>query len=167
MSEPFVDFGYQLGNSRERVEKKVFNLLCDVSQTLHKDGKSVGCLIVFGIFKSNVSGMRQLGVSKLEKYISVMGTHEEEFLNMVNSGDDGAIVISDSGQVLGTGIYLIVDDPTLDIPEGAGTRHISAASFSTREEILATFTLSEETWIVRKWKDGSVSEQFDPTDNDS
>lgn len=165
MTEPAVDFSYQLGVSRERVEKKVFSVLCGISEELHLKEKFVGAIIVLGIFKSQVAGMRQLGSNKLEKYVNVLGTHEEDFLKMINSGDDGAIVISDSGQILGAGIYLTVDDPTLDIPEGAGTRHISAASFSTREEILAAFTLSEETLIVRKWKDGAVSEQFDPTDD--
>lgn len=129
--------------------------------------ESVGALIVFGIFEIQVEGMRQFGGrGKLEKYVNVVGTQEEEFLNMVRSGDDGAIVISDSGQILGSGIYLTVGYPTLDIPEGAGTRHISGASFSKRDNILATFTLSEETRIVRKWKDGAVNEQFDPSDDE-
>ena len=162
---PEVDFGYQLTVSRERVEKKIFNSLCEISEELLVRETYVGSLIVLGLFKSNVNGMRQLGITKLEKYINVNGAHEEDFYKMVNSGDDGAIVISDSGQLLGAGIYLIVDNPTLDIPEGAGTRHISAASFSAREDVIATFTLSEETRIVRKWKDGSVSEQFDPSDD--
>lgn len=164
MSESAVDFSYQLSNSRERVEQKIFSILCAISTDLFAANKSVGSIIIFGIFKSQVNGMRQFGSSKLEKYISVMGTQEEEFSEMVKSGADGAIIISDSGQVLGSGIYLAVDDPTLDIPEGTGTRHISAASFSTREEVLAAFTLSEETGIVRKWKKGAISSQFDPSE---
>jgi DNA integrity scanning protein DisA with diadenylate cyclase activity len=165
MTEPVVDFAYQLSVSRERIEKRVFQNLRNISEELLMKDEFVGSLIVFGVFKTQVDGMRQFGGSKLEKYINVVGAHEEEFINMVRSGDDGAIVISDSGQILGSGIYLTVDDPTLDIPEGAGTRHISAASFSKRDDILATFTLSEETRIVRKWKDGAVNEQFDPSDD--
>ena len=165
MTEPVVDFAYQLSVSRERIEKRVFQNLRNISEELLMKDEFVGSLIVFGVFKTQVDGMRQFGGSKLEKYINVVGAHEEEFINMVRSGDDGAIVISDSGQILGSGIYLTVDDPTLDIPEGAGTRHISAASFSKRDDILATFTLSVETRIVRKWKDGAVNEQFDPSDD--
>lgn len=164
MTEPCVDFAYQLAKSRDRVEKKIFNALCTISLELYSKEEKFGALVVLGIFKSQTPGMRQFGSSKLEKYINIMGPQEEEVISMLKSGDDGAIVISDSGQVLGSGIYLTVDSPNLDIPEGAGTRHISAASFSLRENIIATFSLSEETRIVRKWKNGAVSEQFDPSD---
>ena len=166
MIESNVDFSYQLTNLRERVEKRIFNCICEISRELFAENKYCGSLIVLGIFKSHVPGMRQLGGTKLEKYINVMGANEDEFINMIKSGDDGSIVISDSGQVLGTGIYLMVDNPTVDVPEGAGTRHISAASFSTRDEVIAAFTLSEETRVVRRWKDGAVVEQFDPSDKE-
>ena len=53
---------------------------------------------------------------------------------------------------------------TQDIPDGSGTRHISAASFSTKEDVRAVFTLSEETSIVRVWKNGVFVEQFSPNE---
>ena len=71
-----------------------------------------------------------------------------------------------NGQILGTGIYLTVDDPSLDIPDGTGTRHISAASFSVRDDVIATFTLSEETLAVRMWKDGAFTEQYRPNEDE-
>ena len=164
---PTVDFSYQFNLSRERVEKKVFAYLCDISKRLHKTKKRVGTLIVLGCFGHEsghmVSGMRQLGNSKIEKYLNVsFGQFEADILKIFESGDDGAVIISENGQVLGTGIYLTVHNPSLEIPDGAGTRHISGASFSTRTDVLATFTLSEETLAVRMWKNGSFVEQFHP-----
>lgn len=164
---PSVDFSYQFNLSRERVEKKIFSYLCDISKKLHKGDKKVGALIVLGRFSGQedhiITGMRQLGSSKIEKYLNVaFGHFEADVLKIFESGDDGAIIIGENGQILGTGIYLTVHNPLLDIPDGAGTRHISGASFSTRNDIMATFTLSEETLAVRMWKNGVFVEQFHP-----
>lgn len=167
---PSVDFSYQLNIGREKVEKKIFSYLCEISEKLFKSGKKIGTLIVLGCFDSetNVFGMRQLGVKKLEKYINVaFGQFEVDVVKIFESGDDGAIIINQNGQVLGTEIYLMVDNPSLDIPDGAGTRHISAASFSTREDVLSTFTLSEETLAVRMWKDGQFVEQYRPDEEET
>ena len=162
---PSVDFSYQFNIGREKVEKKIFQYLCEISQELHEGERSIGVLIVLGCFDSepSVFGMRQLGTKKIDKYINVaFGQFEVDIIKLFNSGDDGAIIINQNGQVLGTEIYLMVDNPSLDIPEGAGTRHISAASFSTREDVLSTFTLSEETLAVRMWKEGQFVEQYKP-----
>jgi DNA integrity scanning protein DisA with diadenylate cyclase activity len=162
---PSIDFSYQLNIGREKVEKKIFAYLCDISLRLYKSGKKTGTLIVLGCFDSeaNVFGLRQLGNKKVEKYINVaFGQFETEIVKLFESGDDGAIIVNQNGQILGTETYLMVDNPSLDIPEGAGTRHISAASFSTREDVLSTFTLSEETLAVRMWKDGHFVEQYRP-----
>lgn len=165
---PSVDFSYQLNIGREKVEKRIFSYLCEISDKFYKEGKTSGALIVLGCFDSdsNVFGMRQLGNKKLEKYVNVVfGQFESDTIKMFESGDDGAIIINQNGQVLGNEIYLMVDNPSLDIPEGAGTRHISAASFSTREDVLSTFTLSEETLAVRMWKDGQFVEQYRPDES--
>ena len=37
-------------------------------------------------------------------------------------------------------------------------------SFSTRDDVIAVFTLSEETSIVRTWKDGEFVDQYNPED---
>lgn len=164
--EPTVDFSYQFNLSREKVEKKIFSYLCDISKKFYKDKKSIGALVVLGSFSSPdhvVSGMRQLGSIKVDKYLNVaFGQFESDIIKIFESGNDGAVIVNENGQILGTGIYLTVHNPSLDIPEGTGTRHISGASFSTRSDVLATFTLSEETLAVRMWKNGSFVEQFHP-----
>lgn len=164
-----VDFSYQLNIGREKVEKKIFQTLIDISKKLCSEEKKVGALIVLGCFDSKqiIDGMRQLGNKKIEKYLNVaFGQFEADIIKLFETGEDGAIIINQNGQILGTGIYLTVHNPALDIPEGTGTRHISAASFSTRDDVIATFTLSEETQVVRMWKDGYFTEQFNPKDEE-
>jgi DNA integrity scanning protein DisA with diadenylate cyclase activity len=165
VSMPSVDFSYQFNIAREKVEKKIFALLCSVSKKLFEENKKVGALIVLGAFdhKQVVPGMRQISSKKIEKYINVaFPSFESDVLALFESGDDGAIIINQFGQILGSGIYLIVDNPNLDIPEGAGTRHITAASISTRADVVSAYTLSEETLAVRMWKLGQFTEQFKP-----
>jgi len=163
--EPHVDYSYQFNMARERSEKKIYSLMCSLADNLQKKGKRIGVLVVLGAFDRYhdhaVPGMRQLGKNLIQKYMNVaFGQFDQEVDKIFESGDDGAIVINHNGQILGTGIYLTVEEPSLEIPEGSGTRHISAASFSVRDDVVATFTLSEETLTVRMWKDGAFTEQY-------
>lgn len=168
---PFIDFSYQFNLARERVEKKIFSYLCELSKKLHKEKRSIGILVVLGRFDSTedgvVKGMRQLGNNQIQKYTNVaFGQFDAEVCKIFEEGADGAIIINQNGQIIGSKIYLMVDQPSVDIPEGTGTRHISAASFSTRDDVIATFTLSEETLVVRLWKDGHFTEHFDPSEKE-
>ncbi len=111
--------------------------------------------------------MRQLGTNQIQKYINIaFGQFESDVCKLFEEGSDGAIIINQSGQIIGSKVYLTVDQPSLDIPEGTGTRHISAASFSMRPDVEAVFTLSEETLTVRQWRDGHFTDQFDPEEKE-
>lgn len=165
MDDSTIDFNYQFSLIRDKVERRISTLLCDISRNLHKERKNAGTIIVLGNFYSQAKGMRSFGKYKVEKYLNVLfPTNEQEIIKMFESGEDGAIIINHSGEVLATNMYLIVDNPNLEIPEGTGTRHISAASFSQRPDVLSTFTLSEETLSVRMWRKGVVVELFHPDD---
>jgi DNA integrity scanning protein DisA with diadenylate cyclase activity len=164
---PQVDFSYQFNMAREKVEKKIFSYLCDISSNLNKNGNRLGILVVLGTFGNSrghvIDGMRRLGIDTIQKYMNVMfNQSKDDVMKMLKDGSDGAIIIDESGYILANKIYLIVDNPSLDIPDGAGTRHISAASFSCRKDVVSTFTLSEETLHVRMWKDGIFIDHFDP-----
>lgn len=166
-----IDFSYQFNSARDHksLEKVIFSILCEISKENFKKSKNIGLIIVLGIFDKSddhhVSGMRQIGVNPIQKYLNLC---EESFSRDIHSlfreGADGAIIVNRDGQVIGSKVYLVVDDSSLDVPDGCGTRHISAASFSTRNDIVAVFTLSEESGVVRTWKNGSYQEQFDPSD---
>ncbi len=168
--EPYIDYSFQFNLARERTEKKIFSYMCDLAKKLLETKRKLGLLVVLGTFDRysdySVPGMRQLGKNTIQKYINVaFGQFETDIEKIFESKEDGAIIINHNGQILGTGIYLTVDHPSLEIPEGAGTRHISAASFSTRDDVISTFTLSEETLTVRLWKDGAFTEQYGPEED--
>jgi DNA integrity scanning protein DisA with diadenylate cyclase activity len=164
-----VDFSFQFSAAREfqKVEKKIYNNLIEVSKNCYKTGLKIGCLIVYGYFDlyrdHNVPGMRQIGLNPVQKYLNIaISSFEKDFVSMIKDNQDGSIIVNRDGQILGSKIYLTVDNPVLDVPEGCGTRHITAASFSMRKDVMSVFTLSEETFLVRTWKDGQISEQYNP-----
>ena len=166
-----ADFSFQFSAAREhqKVEKKVFNILCEISREDKKRDTKLGILVVFGVFDTSkeyvVSGMRQIGINPIQKYIDISSpAFKDDVSDLFRDGSDGAIVINRNGQIIGSKVYLIVDNPSLEVPDGCGTRHISAASFSERDDVIAVFTLSEETSVVRTWKDGSFTDQFDAED---
>lgn len=173
LSEPSVDFSFQFNVAKEhdKIEKRIFSMLRTISkQTCKLKTKRVGCLVVLGNFDAAtnhiVAGMRQISKNPIQKYLNISANScEKEILSLFKESLDGAVIINKNGQLLGAGIYLIVDNPSLDIPDGSGTRHISAASFSTKENIQAVFTLSEETSIVRSWKNGVFVEQYSPNED--
>jgi DNA integrity scanning protein DisA with diadenylate cyclase activity len=166
-----IDFSYQFNAARDhqKVEKVIFSILCEISKENFKKSKNIGLIIVLGVFDKSddhhVSGMRQIGVNPIQKYINLCDeSSSKDVYSHFREGADGAIIVNRNGQIIGSKVYLVVDDSSLDVPDGCGTRHISAASFSTRQDIIAVFTLSEESAVVRTWKNGSFVEQFDPSD---
>lgn len=166
---PSIDFAYQLNLTKDKVEKKVFSHLCEIAEKLHREDKRLGILIVCGHFGTGiVEGMRKLGQDRVEKYINVIFPQfKEDVMKILEEGNDGAIILNQDGQVLGNKIYLTVEDPSVEIPEGTGTRHLTAASFSTRSDVLFCATLSEENRIARIWHQGTYTEQYDPSEVDS
>ena len=172
-SRPQVDFSFQFSAEREhnKVEKKIFTQMCRVSKQCFNLKLNRGLIIVLGIFDNNenhiVQGMRQIGINPIQKYLNFSNTNfEQEIAKLLDLNYDGAYIINRTGQVLGAKIYLSVDKPSLEVPDGCGTRHITAASFSTRKNVLAVFTLSEETLIVRTWKEGNFVDQFMPEEKE-
>ena len=170
---PHVDFSFQFNTAKEheKVEKNIFDMLCRVSDDSFQNSIKRGALVVLGSFdihKHNIIyGMRQIGKNPIQKFVNVITkSHQKDVVDMLSQNYDGASIVNRNGQLLSVGIYLTVDEPNLEIPEGSGTRHITAASFSTREDVQAVFTLSEENNTVRIWKRGVFVEQYDPSEVD-
>ena len=168
-----TDFSFQFSAAREhqKVEKKIFSILCEISKENKEKSKKLGILVVLGVFDTAkdyiVTGMRQIGINPIQKYIDISSTSsKKDIATLFREEADGAIVINRNGQIIGSKVYLIVDNPALEVPEGCGTRHISAASFSIRDDVTAVFTLSEETSIVRTWKNGEFVDQYNPEDDE-
>jgi len=170
--KPHLDFSQQFKYAVEylKVEDKILSILTKVSDQSLKKQSKIGALIVLGVFDpssdSKVEGMRQMGINSVKKYFSFSEeSFHSEITDLILKNSDGAIIANRNGQMLATKVYLEVEKPSLEVPEGCGTRHITAASFSTRSDVIAIFTLSEETSVVRTWKEGVVVEQYDPNEN--
>lgn len=168
---PHVDFSFQFNTAKEheKVEKNIFDMLCRVSDDSFRNHIKRGALVVLGGFdihkNSIIYGMRQIGKNPIQKFVNIITkAHQKDIVEMLSQNYDGAFIVNRNGQLLSLGIYLTVDEPNLEIPEGSGTRHITAASFSTREDVQSVFTLSEEKNTVRIWKRGVFVEQYDPSE---
>lgn len=167
-----ADFSFQFSAAREhqKVEKKVFSILCEISKENMKRDRNLGILVVLGVFDTAkdyvVLGMRQIGINPIQKYIDISSASSKKDVQaLLREEADGAIIVNRNGQIIGSKVYLIVDNPSLEVPEGCGTRHISAASFSVRADVTAVFTLSEETSVVRTWKNGGFVDQYNPEED--
>ena len=163
MRAPVIDFTDQLNfaASEDDVENKILYILRSIAKGVndHKNDK-LGALVVLGswsLINPRVEGMLQLKspTNPVEKLITINSLDNVDLVKYYSSYPfDGAMIINTQGQIIGAGVYLVVDNPTAEIPEGCGTRHKAAASFSMREDVTTVFTLSEETNIIRTWKNG-------------
>lgn len=159
-----VDLSSMAKMGSKRLISHIFTILTDISRQLQKDGKSQGVLIVLGSFAKHdyqVPGIRQIRDNPVTQLIFVTeegGVEEIEKLFQY----DGAIVIDRTGQILCARAYLVVEQADTPIDEECNTRHLAAASFSRRPDVVACFTLSEETGRVRVYIEGKQEEMFDP-----
>jgi len=173
----FIDFSpkFSLVKANETRCKRIFELLCDISkETVKNKSKGLGkrgLLLSYGKFDKNnniVYGMVQL--NKKQTNDNVMWIQDKKFKDFLiekSETSDGAIIINHDGLVLGTDINLTVDNPIASIEDECATRHLTAMSFSEREDVISTFTLSEETSKVRVYIHGKREELFDPYNSPS
>lgn len=171
---PHVDFSMQFSFAKndEKFERIIFETLKDLAKSIaRKDENPLGALVVLGDFEKNprVKGMVQMKpkqnpIESLKMINSEAGRHC--LVEYSHPPHDGAVVVDRSGQIVGVGIYLVIDNPVLSTPEDCGTRHKAAASFSLRNDVISVSTLSEETNTVRVWKEGKIKEVFRIEDAD-
>jgi DNA integrity scanning protein DisA with diadenylate cyclase activity len=167
--EPNVDYSLQfsLAKNNEKIERCIFESLQDIAKSVHESkSQKTGSLIVLGDFEKfgpKIKGMVQMKPKQnpVESLIMMERENGESIIRDFSGyGFDGAMIVDKTGQVIGAGVYLVIDQPMLDTPEDCGTRHKAAASFSKRSDVISVLTLSEETNTVRIWQDGKVKEVF-------
>jgi len=172
---PHIDFGMQfsLAKNNEKIEKCIFELLQQLARDVAKGTiEELGVLIILGDFEKYgvvAEGMVQMKPKQnpIESLKMLDTSHGAAYIKEYSmSPYDGAIIVDRTGQIIGAGVYLIVSDPTLDIPEDCGTRHKAAASFSRRKDVISALTLSEETNTVRIWQNGKVKEVYRVSDEE-
>lgn len=167
--EPNVDFGLQFGlaKNNEKIERCILESLQEIAKSV-SDGKAsrIGALVVLGDFEKfgpKVKGMVQMKPKQnpVESLVMIENDNGPSIIRELSgAGFDGAMIVDKTGQVIGAGIYLVIDQPMLDTPEDCGTRHKAAASFSNRPDVISVLTLSEETNTIRIWQDGKIKEVF-------
>lgn len=149
----------------EVIEENIFSALVKVARDVTMDKTSaMGAIVVFGDFYKDCSVLIQMKPKKnpIENPVEVGSESGIKIIKKYSrSPYDGAVVIDKTGKIISAGIYLVVRDPTIDIPDGCGTRHKAAASFSLHNETISVLTLSEETNTVRLWRNGKVERKFE------
>jgi DNA integrity scanning protein DisA with diadenylate cyclase activity len=164
----FLDLTSQakIANTNAKLIKKTLSLLRGVASEHAKERKHKGALIVLGEFVRydyQVPGMRQIGANPLTgRALYVDGNSRAEVLALLSSNADGAIIVDITGQIMAAQVYLHVEHAEAQVEEECSTRHISAASFSMNDHIVACFTMSEETGKVRYYADGKQVSVYDP-----
>ena len=169
-SKPFIDIKEQAALGAEvpparDVAREVFDMISETANALRDKGRKRGALIVIGDFASigSVKGAIPPKENPFEGLFLSAGDKVFQRMLLQNSAlEDGAVVVDKSGQVLGGRIYLLVDNPLVDVPEGCFARHRAAASASLRKDVEAVITLSEEQNIARVFREGRVVEEYDP-----
>lgn len=147
------------------ITREVFKMISESSDALHERGQKRGALLVIGRFASigQIKGAVPPKTNPFEGlYVSAGDKAFQRMLLRDEALEDGAVVVDTSGQVLGGRIYLVVDHPDIEIPEGCFARHKAAASTSLRRDVEAVITLSEGNNIARVFRDGGVVEVYDP-----
>ena len=169
-SKPFIDIKEQAALGAEvpparDVAREVFGMVSETANALRDKGQKRGALIVIGDFSSigSVKGAIPPKVNPFEGlFLSAGDKAFQKMLLQDPALEDGAVVVDTSGQVLGGRIYLLVDNPLVDVPEGCFARHRAAASASLRKDVEAVITLSEEQNVARVFRKGKVVEEYDP-----
>lgn len=160
-----ADFSSQAKLGSKQLIAHIFEILKGVSVANEKAGEHRGALIVLGAFAQHnytVPGIRQIRENPLggELLFVTDDGIEERLKELFNL--DGAIIVDQTGQLLGARMYLLVEQADILLDDEVNTRHLAAASFSGRDDIMACFTLSEETSKVRLYIEGKQEEVFDP-----
>jgi hypothetical protein len=169
-SKPFIDIKEQAALGAEvpparDVAREVFGMVSETANVLREKGQKRGALIVIGDFASigSVKGAIPPKENPFEGlFLSAGDKAFQKMLLQSPALEDGAVVVDKSGQVLGGRIYLLVDNPLVDVPEGCFARHRAAASASLRKDVEAVITLSEEKNVARVFRNGKVVEEYDP-----
>jgi len=163
---PSVDFANKLKMASR--EKECWEVVKKVAQNAFKAKEKIGLIVVLGYFDRQggcVKGMKQVkGTNPVDSLIWITGKAAPDMLTeWARPPHDGAIVVNHTGQIIGANIMLILESFDVESTDEYGMRHIAAASFSKREEVIATFTISEESGKARMFKDGREYSTEDPS----
>jgi diadenylate cyclase len=128
-----------------------------------REGRKIGTLFVVGDSDAVLKGSRPL-------ILDPLAGHPDE-KKRINDPDvretikelaqlDGAFVVSDKGVVLSATRYIDAASDNLELPLGLGSRHMAAASVSSRTNAVAVAV--SESSMVRMFDDGELISEIVP-----
>jgi hypothetical protein len=145
-----------------RTLKRVVNLAVEIARE-GREGRRIGTLFVVGDSEAVLEHSRPMILDPLyghpDESKRVEDPDVRETLKEL-AQLDGAFVVSDEGVVLSAGRYIDALSNHLEVPMGLGSRHVAAASVSSRTDAVAVVVSESST--VRMFDDGELVAEIVP-----
>jgi DNA integrity scanning protein DisA with diadenylate cyclase activity len=145
-----------------RTLRRVVNLAVEIARE-GREGRKIGTLFVVGDSEAVLKHSRPMILDPLYGH-----SHESKRIDDPNLREtlkelaqlDGAFVVSNEGVVLSAARYIDAVSNHLEVPLGLGSRHVAAASVSSRTDAVAVAVSESST--VRMFDDGEVVSEIVP-----
>ena len=145
-----------------RTLRRVVNLAVEIARE-GREGRKIGTLFVVGDSEAVLGRSRPMILDPLYGH-----PHESKRVEDPNVREtlkelaqlDGAFVVSDEGTVLSAARYIDAPSDHLRLPLGLGSRHVAAASVSSRTDAVAVAVSESST--VRMFDDGELVAEIVP-----
>jgi diadenylate cyclase len=145
-----------------RTLRRVVNLAVEIARE-GREGRKIGTLFVVGDSEAVLKHSRPMILDPLYGH-----PHESKRIDDPNLREtlkelaqlDGAFVVSNEGVVLSAARYIDSVSNHLEVPLGLGSRHVAAASVSSRTDAVAVAVSESST--VRMFDDGEVVSEIVP-----
>jgi diadenylate cyclase len=145
-----------------RTLRRVVNLAVEIARE-GREGRKIGTLFVVGDSAAVLEHSRPMILDPLYGH-----PHESKRIEDPDLREtlkelaqlDGAFVVSDGGVVLSGARYIDAVSNHLELPLGLGSRHVAAASVSSRTEAVAVAVSESST--VRMFDDGELVAEIVP-----
>ena len=145
-----------------RTLRTVVNLAVEIARE-GREGRKIGTLFVVGDSEAVLEHSRPMILDPLYGH-----PHESKHIKDPNLREtlkelaqlDGAFVVSDEGVVLSGARYIDAASDHLELPLGLGSRHVAAASVSSRTDAVAVAVSESST--VRMFDDGELVTEIVP-----
>jgi diadenylate cyclase len=145
-----------------RTLRRVVNLAVEVARE-GREGRKIGTLFVVGDSEAVLKHSRPMILDPLyghpDESKRVDDPDVRETLKEL-AQLDGAFVVSDEGVVLSAARYIDALSNHLEVPLGLGSRHVAAASVSSRTDAVAVVVSESST--VRMFDDGELVAEIVP-----
>ena len=145
-----------------RTLRRVVNLAVEIARE-GREGRKIGTLFVVGDSEAVLRHSRPMILDPLYGH-----PHESKRIEDPDLREtlkelaqlDGAFVVSHDGTVLSAARYIDATSDHLELPLGLGSRHVAAASVSSRTEAVAVAVSESST--VRMFDDGDLVAEIVP-----